>query len=127
MSVRAYSMSPIARRIVMAALFLVALGFARLGIWQLSRLRERRAANVETIAARRAPAVPITADSRGTDTLGEHYVTADGRYDEPREIIVRGETYEGTPGVQVVTPLLLADSGPAVLVVRGFLPVPVAV
>jgi len=120
-------MSPIARRIVMAALLLVALGFARLGIWQLSRLRERRAANVETTAARRAPAVPITASSRGTDTLDEHHVWAEGRYDEPRQIIVRGEAYEGTPGVLVVTPLRLADSGPAVLVVRGFLPVPDAV
>ena len=120
-------MSPTARRIVMAALLLVAVGFARLGIWQLSRLRERRAANVETISARRAPVVPITADSRGTGTLGDHRVTAEGRYDEAHQIILRGETYEGTPGVRVVTPLLLADSGPAVLVVRGFLPVPDAV
>ena len=121
-------MSPIARRIVMAALFLVALGFARLGIWQLSRLRERRAANVETIAARRAPAVPITADSardrhaRRTPRHGQGTV----RRARVRSI-VRGEAYEGTPGVRVVTPLLLADSGPAVLVVRGFLPAPDAV
>jgi surfeit locus 1 family protein len=31
------------------------------------------------------------------------------------------------PGVRIVTPLLLADSGPAVLVARGFLPAPDAI
>jgi surfeit locus 1 family protein len=111
----------------MAALLLVAAGFVRLGIWQLSRLHERRGANVEILSARRAPPVLITADSRRTDTLGEHHVSTQGRYDEAHQIILRGEALEGAPGVRVVTPLLLADTGPAVLVVRGFLPAPDAV
>src|SRR5690242_15928951 len=115
-------MSPAARRITMAALLLVSAGFVRLGIWQLSRLHQRRAANVVTIAARSAPPVPITDGSAGTDTLGEHYVVAEGRYDHAHEIVLRGEVLEGAPGVEVVTPLLLAEGGPAVLVNRGFLP-----
>jgi surfeit locus 1 family protein len=111
----------------MAALLLASAGFVRLGIWQLSRLHQRRAANVVTIAARSAPPVPITAASAGTDTLGEHYVVAEGRYDHAHEIVLRGEVLEGAPGVEVVTPLLLAEGGPAVLVNRGFLPAPDAV
>ena len=52
---------------------------------------------------------------------------AEGRYDQAREIVLRGEVFEGVPGVRVVTPLLLAESGPAILVDRGFLPAPDAV
>ena len=111
----------------MAAMLLAAAGFVRLGIWQLSRLRERRAANLVTIAARAAPPVTITPSSTRTDTLREHRVAAEGRYDHAHEIIVRGEVLEGAPGVRIVTPLLLAGGGPAVLVDRGFLPAPDAV
>jgi surfeit locus 1 family protein len=120
-------MSPTARRITMGVLLLAAAGFVRLGIWQLSRLRERRATNLVTAAARAAPPVALAPGSLRTDTLGEHRVIAHGRYDHTREIILRGDALAGVPGVRVVTPLLLADGGPAVLVDRGFLPAPDAV
>jgi surfeit locus 1 family protein len=106
----------------MVTLLLACAGFVRLGFWQLSRLHQRRAANLVTIAARTAPVALITAGSVRTDTLGEHYVIAEGRYDHAHEILLRGQVFEGAPGVEVVTPLLLADGGPALLVNRGFLP-----
>jgi surfeit locus 1 family protein len=115
-------MSPAARRITMALLLLASAGFARLGLWQLSRLHQRRAANVAVLTARAASPVAIGAASTQTDTLREHHVTAEGRYDHAHEIVVRGQVLDGVPGVRVVTPLLLADGGPAVLVDRGFLP-----
>jgi surfeit locus 1 family protein len=124
---RAQLMSSTARRVTMAVLLLAAVGFARLGFWQLSRLRERRALNVAILAARAAPPVALTAGSTRADTLGEHHVTAKGRYDRAHEIILRGEALDGVPGVRVVTPLLLGEAGPAVLVDRGFLPAPDAV
>jgi len=111
----------------MATLLLVSAGFIRLGIWQLSRLHQRRAANIVTVSARAAAPARLTAESARTDTLGEHFVTAEGRYDHEHEILLRGEVFEGSPGVAVVTPLLLAARGPAVLVNRGFLPAPDAV
>jgi surfeit locus 1 family protein len=111
----------------MAAMLLTSAGFARLGVWQLSRLHQRRAANATTLAARAAPPAQLGAGSSRTDTLGEHYVVAEGRYDHGHEILIRGEVFEGAPGVEVVTPLLLAGGGPAVLVNRGFLPAPDAV
>jgi len=46
-------MSLTARRITMATLLLVSAGFIRLGIWQLSRLHQRRAETVTMLAARR--------------------------------------------------------------------------
>ena len=111
----------------MALLFVTAAGFARLGVWQLGRLRERRAANVQIAAARAAPPAnmpPVPADVAG---LAERRIVARGRYDHAHEFIIRGEVLQGVPGVRIVTPLLLGDGGPAVLVDRGFLPAPDAV
>ena len=111
----------------MALLFVTAAGFARLGVWQLSRLRERRAANVQITAARAAAPAnmpPLAADVAG---LAARRIVARGRYDHAHEIIIRGEVLQGVPGVRIVTPLLLGDGGPAVLVDRGFLPAPDAV
>jgi surfeit locus 1 family protein len=120
-------MSPTTRRLVMALLLLTAAGFARLGIWQLSRLRERRAANARVAAALAAPAAtlpPVPGDVAG---LAGRRIVARGRYDHAHEIVIRGDVLQGVPGVRIVTPLLLADSGPAVLVARGFLPAPDAI
>jgi hypothetical protein len=111
-------MSPTARRIMMAGTLLASAGFARLGVWQLSRLHQRRAANAATLAARAAPPARLAPGSSGTDTLGEHFVVAQGHYDHGHEILLRGEVFDGAPGVEVVTPLLLAEGGPAVLVNR---------
>ena len=108
----------------MALLLLTAAGFARLGVWQFSRLRERRAANVLIAAARAETPVtmpPVPADAAG---LAERRMVARGRYDHVHEIVIRGDALQGVPGVRIVTPLLLADGGPAVLVDRGFLPAP---
>ena len=120
-------MSLTARRVLMGMLFLAAAGFARLGVWQLSRLRERRAANLITEAARRAPPVVLAPGQRGLDTLAERHLVARGRYDHAHDIVIRGDVLQGVPGVRLVTPLLLATGGPAVLVDRGFLPTPDAV
>ena len=56
--------------------------------------------------------------------LAGRRIVARGRYDHANEIVIRGDVLQGVPGVRIVTPLLLADSGPAVLVARGFLPAP---
>jgi surfeit locus 1 family protein len=120
-------MSPTVRRLIMGLLLLAAAGFARLGVWQLGRLRERRAANVVTLAARDAPPVTLTPGLPRSDTLSERRVVASGRYDPVNEIVLRGDVFQGVPGVRIVTPLLLDRNGPAVLVERGFLPAPDAV
>ena len=111
----------------MALLLLAAAGFVRLGVWQLDRLHQRRAANAETMTARAAPPVTLTVGVSPPESLAERRVAAEGRYDQERDVIIRGEALQGSPGVFVVTPLLLGPEGPAVLVKRGFLPAPDAV
>jgi surfeit locus 1 family protein len=112
----------------MGLLLLLALGFARLGIWQLSRLQQRRAANRITLAARNAPPLHLPGPSlRRPEALTEHRVIARGRYDHDHDIVLRGEALQGVPGVHLVTPLLLAGGDTALLVDRGFVPTPDAV
>jgi surfeit locus 1 family protein len=49
-------------------------------------------------------------------------VEASGTFDHSHEVVIRGQAFQGTPGVLVVTPLRLATSDLAVLVLRGFVP-----
>ena len=116
-------MSPVARRLTLLALVLVAALFVRLGFWQLGRREERRAANRAAAQARAEPPreLGVGAD-RMPEELNEHWVEASGAFDRSHEVVIRGQAFQGTPGVLVVTPLRLATSDSAVLVLRGFVP-----
>lgn len=110
---------------VTAALFAVL--FVRLGFWQLDRHVQRVAS--EDAIERRGALPPLD----WTDAAGEagvipgdtsetvwRRVRIAGTYDRDREIVLRGRALQGTPGVEVLTPLRTTDG--AVLVLRGFLP-----
>ena len=110
------------RRNVLAAIFAIvtALIFARLGVWQLQRLSERRTRN-EALAARlHTPALPIAELPR--DSAGAHWrrAIARGSYDFDHQIVLSGRTHDGSPGVQILTPLHPDGGGPAILVNRGW-------
>lgn len=99
--------------------------FVELGLWQLRRHDERQARNQIEIHNLEAPAVPVI-DLIPTGTplpsVDEwRTVIATGAYDTDHEVLVRNQTYEGNLGFDVVTPLV-PDTGPAVLVVRGWVP-----
>jgi surfeit locus 1 family protein len=100
---------------------------ARLGIWQVSRLRERRAANAVALRARAEPPLRLSFRQRPDSTMLGRRVTAEGRYDHAHDIVLRGREYDGVPGVEIVSPLVMGDGKTAVLVDRGFLPAPDAV
>ncbi len=111
---------------VLAAVFAIitALIFSRLGVWQLQRLHERRARN-ESLASRLStPALPLA--ELPADSAGAHWrrAFATGSYDFDHQIVLSGRTYDGSPGVQILTPLHRADGGPAVLVNRGWVYAP---
>jgi surfeit locus 1 family protein len=116
-----------ARPVLIVGFGLVALIFARLGVWQVDRLKERRAANRAALEARMAPPVRLDGRVPISTALSGRRVWAKGRYDHEHDVVLRGKAYGGSPGVEVVTPLLLDGSGTAVLVNRGFLPAPDAV
>lgn len=112
-----------ARRIRSAFFLLLVLAVAAvmlgLGIWQMARLRERRASNAEISARLAQPALALSA---AAGSLPEYRpVTAHGIYDFSHEIVLRNRARQNQPGVHVLTPLRLTDGG-AVLVDRGWLP-----
>lgn len=116
-------MSLRARYILIAGLLLFAVLAVRLGLWQMRRLGERRAANAAAAVARGGPEVDLA--TRAGETTAQHRVRATGAYDRTHELVLRGRVLRGDPGVLLVTPLRLAALGDtAVLVERGFLPAP---
>jgi len=110
------------RRNVLAAVLAIvtALIFSRLGIWQLQRLSERRAHNAAFAARLKVPPVPLS--QLPPDTQSAHWRRAivRGSYDFDHEIVLSGRTNNGSPGVQILTPLHPDGGGTAVLVNRGW-------
>lgn len=99
---------------------LAALACVRLGVWQLARLHEKLRRNDSIAAQQRAAPVPLA--SLPPDTSSAHYreATVSGRFDYDHELILSGRTHQGSPGVNLVTPVRLAGSDMAVLVNRGW-------
>ena len=95
--------------------------FISLGFWQLRRLSAQRQANVFLAARRLAPEVEL--DSLPRDTAAAHFrrVHLRGIYDHAQEIILTLRGRNGSPGINILTPLLRANKDTAVLVNRGWI------
>jgi surfeit locus 1 family protein len=110
------------RSAIIAAVISLAMAalFARLGVWQVHRLHERRALNAELVSRMSLP--PTTVDDLPADTALAAYrlVKVSGRYDYAHQIILTARSRDGAPGVYIVTPLIPDSGGTAVLVNRGF-------
>ena len=96
----------------------------RLGIWQLDRLEERRAANVELIAALESPPFDLAdgLPDGELSALENREIVATGVYDLDEQIVLKVQNWQGRAGVHLVTPLLLDGLDTAVLVDRGWIP-----
>ncbi|RMI34789.1 SURF1 family cytochrome oxidase biogenesis protein [Streptomyces triticirhizae] len=97
-----------------------------LGFWQLDRHEQRVARNDLISASLDAEPVPMaeltTADGGPAPDDRYRPVTATGVYDVAHQVLVRQRTNgDGAMGYHVLTPLLPADGGPAVLVNRGWI------
>ena len=111
---------------------ILALLFARLGLWQLDRSGERQALNELSRTRLAMPAVVLPAElneivaaatPESSDSLLWRRFVAHGVYDFANEMVLRGRSFGGTPGVDVLTPLVLVGEEPvALLVKRGWLP-----
>lgn len=120
-------MPPVLRNaLVVLAVVATAGTCTALGFWQLGRYREREALNAKLRVALAAPPRPLPADAAAAllPGAGPARWSVRGRFDEARQILLVGRSRDGEPGVHVVTPLLRADGGVAVLVDRGFVPSP---
>ena len=98
---------------------------AALGFWQLDRLEQRRAFNLQRRAALAAPPFELTGAPLPLPPvdLRDRQAVAYGAFDYARQVSIRNHNYEGQPGVYLVTPLLISGSDKAVLVNRGWIPV----
>jgi len=101
---------------------LLAACFVALGFWQLDRLAQRRAANARILARLEQPALRLDGaplDPAGAD-LRRGIVR--GTYDYDHEVVLRNQTHNELPGVDLLTPLRIEGSDDAVLVNRGWIP-----
>jgi surfeit locus 1 family protein len=94
--------------------------FARLGVWQLDRLGERRTRNA--LVAQRLSDPPVTMADLPRDTAIAHFrrVILTGTYDYAHEVTWIDLSREGSPGVHLLTPLRRPGTDTAVLVDRGW-------
>lgn len=113
------------RRDIIAAVVAisVAAGCVRLGIWQLDRLGQRRARNAALSGRLALPPLELRGGTITADSARQRRVVARGVYDFSAERTWPGRSFDGTPGVALITPLRLGD-GSAVLVDRGWVPSP---
>jgi surfeit locus 1 family protein len=114
---------------VVAGLFvlLVALVCIRFGFWQLDRLEWRRAQNAALLGAMEEPVLTLDAVtaaqlSREPEAFLYRRVRVEGRFPPASDVILRGRSHLGQPGVHLLTPLEIEDAPLAVLVNRGWLP-----
>ena len=101
----------------------IAAVFVRLGVWQVHRLSERKAQNAVILAARAAPPVELPEHNFQPEAVRDRTAHARGRYDYTHQRVWSGRTFEGAPGVALLTPLVLSD-GSAIFVDRGFVASP---
>lgn len=98
----------------------IALACIRLGFWQLSRLRERQARNAVVAARLLTPPVAFREVVRDSASARYRKVRATGRFDYANEVILASRSRNGAPGVHLLTPLIVAEGEPAILVNRGW-------
>jgi surfeit locus 1 family protein len=102
---------------------------ARLGIWQLDRLAQRRAFNARVEAQINQPVLDLNAGLTGAAVAGGdlppmeyRQVVVVGDYDFSQQIALRNQVRDNQWGVDLITPLHIQGSDQTVLVDRGWIP-----
>jgi surfeit locus 1 family protein len=96
--------------------------FLTLGIWQLQRLGQKRAANAQILARMQEPPLVMLGQALDPAQDDLRRATVRGTYDYSQEIVLRNRTHNEIPGVHVIVPLRIPGSDAAVLVDRGWIP-----
>ena len=100
---------------------------ASLGRWQLGRAAEKEALQAQRVARQGLPAVGWDAlrdaVARGaSDQLYDRTVLLTGRWVPEATVFLDNRPMNGRAGFFVVTPLQLGAGGPAVAILRGWVP-----
>ncbi|MCX6068750.1 MAG: SURF1 family protein [Chloroflexi bacterium] len=95
---------------------------ARMGIWQLDRLAQRRAFNEHYLEASMSSPLMLTAAPQDDlSTMEYRLITVTGQYDPAHQVVLRNQFHDNQPGYFLLTPLLLSD-GTGIFVERGWIP-----
>ncbi len=97
-----------------------ALVCARLGMWQLDRLAQRRTFNAQVIKMRALSPLDLPAKDDLTK-MEWRTVHLQGIYDFENQVAIRNQYNGNVPGYHLLTPLRFSD-GEAALVDRGWIP-----
>lgn len=103
-------------------LVFIAIGvMASLGVWQVRRHQERSDLNVQR--ERRLALPPLTLGAAPTPASAhEERAVAFGEFETAPTFTLLNRGYKGEPGVEIVSPLRLRNTGHVVLVNRGWIP-----
>lgn len=96
----------------------------RLGLWQLDRHDQRVAFNLYVADRWREAPFDLAGNPLPGNLKELEYrrVQVEGKFDYAHQILLSNQIHSGAPGVNLITPLVMAD-GRAVLVARGWVPV----
>lgn len=97
--------------------------FVGLGLWQLDRLGQRRAANAVALAVLGQNPTTLTGREPDPGALAGRKVRVTGAFLNEQSVVLRGQkSAGGVDGVHLLTPLRIAGSDAVVVVDRGWLP-----
>jgi surfeit locus 1 family protein len=108
-------------RIFVLAAIVAAAIFARLGVWQVSRLHERRALNALVLSRIDSAEVDFWSLPRDTAAARYRRVRVTGKPDYDHQLLWAARNYNGSPGVNFLTPVFVPGHDTAVLVNRGWI------
>jgi surfeit locus 1 family protein len=114
----------LSRKWILTTLLVLAGGVlcARLGIWQLDRLAQRRAFNAHFMDMQAASPLDLNAGiPQHIADMEYRRVQVTGTYDFANQVALRNQYHNSEYGYHLLTPLRL-DNGSAVLVDRGWVP-----
>ena len=116
-------MRKIRSRLFILAVFLLGLICIRLGFWQLSRGAERKAKNESIQQLLSLSTAGLPSETISPVDWDYRRVSIFGKFDSDNSVVLRNRAYLDQPGVHLVTPLIIEETGTVILVDRGWIPV----
>ncbi len=105
------------------AVTLILLGIlVSLGFWQLDRAEQKRALLAQYGGGQKQTILQLEADLKSAAGLDYQDAVVVGHYDSGHQFLLDNRIHAGQAGYQVLTPFAIRDSGVAVLVNRGWIP-----
>lgn len=93
-----------------------------LGFWQLDRAEQKRELLRQYQQQEGRGAVNLNELTPGQEVYPYQHVEVTGRFDNGQQFLLDNKVYQGRAGYEVITPLLVSDGKPAILINRGWIP-----